>query len=154
MTANELVNWLTHGLFVAVFVVTGLQAARRPCRANIDIALLFGSVATFVVASRLTAALGLTGSHLLVAAELTLILAIPYLLLRLVEDFSDPPRWLTVTGLVAFLGLTVLAFVVSRPYPAWFTLLLGPWFVGLGGYAGLAFIREARRSGGVTRRRM
>lgn len=154
MTARELLDVVTQGVFVLVFIVVGFQAMRRPTRANIDTALLFGALAIFLIISRVTAALGLTGMRAIAAISLALILAIPYLLLRLVDDFSNPPRWLMVGGAVAYVAMAALGGTLVSPYPIWFDLLLMAWFVGFGAYVAAAFIREASRTGGVTQRRM
>lgn len=154
MTARDLLDVVTQGVFVLVFIVVGFQAMRRPTRANIDTALLFGAVAFVLIIGRVSDALGLEDSRPMSAISLTLIMAIPYLLLRLVDDFATPPRWLMRFGAAAFVVMGAIGVAVTEPYPIWFDLLLMVWFVGMGAYVATAFIREAARTGGVTRRRM
>src|SRR5207253_182878 len=86
--------------------------------------------------------------------EAALLMALPYLLLRLVADFMDVPVVLlrgAETGLVLASAVLVL---VPSPLPLPWTLALVAYFVGVSLYASPAFVRGARRSGGVTRRRL
>ncbi len=154
MTANELISLVTEGVFVLVFVVVSVQVLRRPTRVNVDTALLFGAVAGFFVLGRVSAALGLAGSPLFTTIGIALIYALPYLLLRLVDDFSDPPRWLVLGAPVGYVALVVLTVLTAQPFPVWYDVVLLAWFSGLGTYVAVAFTREARRTSGVTRRRM
>ncbi|MFN2484069.1 MAG: ATP-binding protein [Candidatus Limnocylindria bacterium] len=154
MTANELISLVTEGVFVLVFVVVSLQALRRPTRATIDAALLFGSVAGFFLLGTVTDALGIGDAQPFMTISIALIYALPYLLLRLVDDFSDPPRWLVIVAPLAYVGIVVLTALTRAPYPVWYDLLLVAWFTGLGTYVAVAFTREARRASGVTQRRM
>ena len=154
MTARDLIDLITQAVFGLVFVVVAWQAVRRPTRTNIDIALLFGSVAGVLLISRLTRVFGLGDVLPLAIASLLLVVAIPYLLLRLVDDFASPPRWLMGVATLGFAVVVVLSLLVPRPLPVWYSLLLLVWFVALGAYVAIAFVREASRTTGVTQRRM
>ena len=154
MTANELISLVTEGVFVLVFAVVTAQALRRRTRANIDTALLFGSIAGFFLLGRVTDAVGLSGAQPFATVSIALIYALPYLLLRLVDDFSDPPRFLGMAAPLAYVAIVALTAITPPPYPVWYDGLLLVWFAGLGTYVAMAFTREARRASGVTRRRM
>jgi signal transduction histidine kinase len=154
MSADALLQVLTQALFVAVFAFVGVAAIRRPRRANFDIALLFGAIALAIADVWITSALDITPNRVLTALSGSLVMAMPYLLLRLLDDFSAVPRavmWAAEAGLaLSVIGL----FLVSPPLPAWLTLAYVLYFFVLEVYAAVAFVREARSSNGVTRRRM
>jgi signal transduction histidine kinase len=150
VTALELVQWASGSVFVALAVLTIAAAARRPTRTNIDIALLFGFLGAVVAATRLPASIL---PPFWPAVSAILVMALPYLLLRLVADFGRVPA-LMRRAAEAGLALSIVAIVLNQPLPGSITLALIAYFVALATYAGLAFIPLARRSIGVTRRRM
>ena len=160
MSAITLLQVLTQALYVIVFVVAMINAVRHRRRATFDMALLFGAIAIIIVEAPLAAALHLAPNtlprHFADAFTGSLLMALPYLLLRLVDDFATVPRALLRLGAVglaaAVAGLFVLPTRVIALAPI--TLLYVLYFVGFSGYVGVAFFRTARRSGGVTRRRM
>lgn len=151
---TQYVSWLT---YVLIFARTAAQAVRRPVRANIDIALLFSATTLIIALSvagrlRLLPTTGLWPSISPIIV-ITLLLAIPYFLLRLVDDFSYVPRWLMRASEVA-LGLMIISMVVlGTRYPGFVPLII-VLTVGLLTYSTVAFWRESRRSNGVTRRRL
>jgi signal transduction histidine kinase len=75
-----------------------------------------------------------------------------YMLLRLVDDFSDVPAWLMRGATIALVLLGAGAFL--QPLPGWLIAPTVIYLVGLLMYSAIAFVRESRRSSGVTRRRM
>ncbi|MDQ5825094.1 MAG: ATP-binding protein [Chloroflexota bacterium] len=152
---SQYVAWFT---YILIFARTATRAVRRPLRANIDIALLFtattGIIALSVVGRlRLLPTTGWWPTVSLIIT-LTLLLALPYLLLRLVDDFSNVPTWL-MRGAEVILGLTVITIVVlSGRMPVWLLSTLLLYSAGLLVYSTVAFWRESRKSTGVTRRRL
>ena len=154
MTAEDFLGAATRWLFVAIFVVVAQRALRRRRRCEIDSALLFGAVSLFVGLDFVSHVLRVTDMPPLHALRISLVVALPYLLLRLVSDFSDPPRWLLWGAGTFTAGFVVMAIALPEPWPVWFRLLPVPWFLAVGGYATVSFLHEARRSMGVTSRRM
>jgi signal transduction histidine kinase len=155
MSANALLSFLTQALFVLVFLVVVAKAVRQPRRATIDTALLFGVASLLVAEGWAAPLLHLRTNPLLVATSSGLIMALPYLLVRLVDDFAHVPRPV-LYGAVVGLGVAVASFFIVPPRadPLWLTLLYVAYFVGLTVYTGVAFVRTALRSRGITRRRM
>jgi PAS domain S-box-containing protein len=153
-TADSL-QFLSQALFALLFVVVAVQATRRPSRVSIDIALFFGAVAVVVGLTALLTVLQVPRPVFwLSAVSAALVMALPYLLLRLLADFSQV-HWLLLRGAeVGLAGSVVALMIVGQPYPTWLTLLLVAYFVGLSVFDAGAFAREALRSRGVTRRRM
>lgn len=153
MTAIELITFVNQMLFVGLFVVVAWRAVRERSRASFDTALLFGSIAAAVAISRLSAAVEMTGSPVVVGVLLVLLSLAPYAMLRLVDDFSGTPRWVQVAGGAAYLLVAALGFAFTVAPQLVEVATIG-WFIAIGGYAATAFIRESRRTRGITRRRM
>lgn len=156
---SQYVAWFT---YILIFARTVVQAVRRPRRANIDIALLF-SATTIIIALSVANRLRLLADAPFLATaasstSLLLLLALPYLLLRLVDDFSNVPTWLMRASEVA-LGLMVLTVVVTTVVlgalpPLWLLAAMILYMVGFLVYSAVAFWRESKRSSGVTKRRL
>jgi two-component system OmpR family sensor kinase len=154
MTADELVQYLSWAMYTLIFVLVSARAIRRPLRANIDIALFF-TVVTIIIAITVLDDLEYLPS--LPVITLTLLYSMGYLLLRLTDDFSDVPRWLMRSAEVS-LALLVVATVgtllLNLREVLWVVLLGLAYLVACLLYTVVAFVRESRRSSGVTYRRM
>jgi signal transduction histidine kinase len=153
MTALQLISLASQAIYVALFLIVGAQALRRPQRASWDIALFFGATTLIVLELQFVAFTGAT-SALLTAIVGTLALALPYLLLRLVADFAHVPRVLMRVAEVGLLLIAGALFLAPEPTPLPLVLILVAYFVLLAAYGAIAFARGARLSVGVTRRRM
>lgn len=153
MSADAFLQFVTQALYVLIFIVTLIEAVRRPVRARVDIALFFGAVALVIAEGWVVAAFDLTPPRFLTALNGALVMALPYLLLRLVNDFSVVPA--PVLRAAEFgLVLAAAGLFAFQPIPTWLLLPLVVYFFGFNIYAALAFVRESRRSSGVTKRRM
>ena len=153
MTALELLSLINQILFIGLFVAALRRALHQRTRANLDTLLLFGSIAAVVVGEA-AGWLGLAEHPLLPGLTIALLSIAPLAMLRLVDDFRGQPRWVNLAGYVAFVGVVVLGFVaVDRALEA-VDLGLIAFFTLVGGYAAVAFAREAARTRWITRRRM
>lgn len=155
MSVNDFLQLSTQIIFFLLFLVVLLRVIRHPRREAIDTLLLFGAPAIDIAITWLTPTLRLApGSPAIVVLAPAVLIAIPYLLLRLVDDFAVVP----VAALrVAEAGLaaSVAGFVVfGASVPVWATTLMVLYFVGYVLYTIIAFKEEAQRTTGVTRRRM
>jgi signal transduction histidine kinase len=75
-------------------------------------------------------------------------------LLRLLEDFTGVRR-AVMRATEAALAVLVFVFIaVPQPFPLWVVALYALYFLGVALYAAIGFVRAARTSSGVTRRRM
>lgn len=155
MSADTFIQDLTQVLFVLIFLVVAARTAAQPRRANVDTSLLFGAVALIVVVGWITNALGVKSNAFLAAITQILLMALPYLLLRLVDDFAGVSRRLMAAA-IAGLSISVLLLLIwhAAHLPSLITLLLVVYFVALSVYDAVAFVRSARHSSGITRRRM
>src|SRR5438552_6022353 len=152
MSLNDFIQYFSWAIYLLIFIVVTVGAIRRPSRANIDIALLFGSAAAIIAISEaLSKDLRLIQPGPIVTAiTSSLLLAMIYMLLRLVADFSDVPRWVMPASDVALAAFVVSLFVVGQPLPGWLSSLILAYILGLLLYSVVAFVREARLSSGVT----
>jgi signal transduction histidine kinase len=154
MTVDQLITYLSWGIYVLIFVSVAIRAVRRPLRANIDILLLFG-LPTLVIILTILLGLGLLppAPPLMVLLG-SLLLGMGYLSVRLVDDFAQVPRWLLRAAAVALALLVILGFLLAPAPPVWFALIEILYLEVLLLYSVAAFVRESRRASGVTRRRM
>src|SRR6266851_1395297 len=154
MTADQLLQLLTQGLFVGVFLVAALRAVRRPLRPNVDTALLFGAAALSIALTWILQALGVAPNRIIGAAQGVLGMALPYLLLRLLDDFVGVPSVVLRLAGVGLAAIVVVLFAIEPPLPGWLTVLIVAYFFGFELYAAVRFLSSARHSSGVTRRRL
>src|ERR1051326_2267072 len=118
MGAEDLFQYLAELLYVAIFVAVLLGGLRRFTRVRLDIVLFFGDAALIVVLSALINVLAISGGVLAQDLTAVLLMALPYLLLRLVADFMDVPRWLTLGAGLGLLLATLVLVLVPTPLPA------------------------------------
>src|SRR6266540_5173619 len=117
MSAEQLIQYLSWALFLLVCTSVTLQAVRAPRRVTIDIALFF-VIPAAIISLAIEATFGVILPGPLINAVYTvLILAMAYMLLRLVDDFSDVPAWLMHGALIALALLAAGAFAQPLPAP-------------------------------------
>ena len=153
MSADDVSQFLTNALYVLIFVVVAARALRRPLRASVDSALFFGVIALIIAISWINQALDIEPGRWQAALTGAVLMALPYLFLRLVYDFSDVSA-LVMRVAEAGLGFSIVSLLVFSPLPAGLVLALVIYFAVFSVYGAAAFMRESRRSSGVTRRRM
>jgi signal transduction histidine kinase len=154
VSAFQALQLATQAIFVLIAIVVTRDAMRQPRRTTSDIALLFGAVALLVGVGWVDEALGSTAGRLTNAFSSSLILSLPYLLVRLVADFTAVPERLPAPAAGGLAVAVIALFALPTPYPGVVALFFVLYFVGLITYVAVAFNRVAGRAGGVTRRRM
>ena len=154
MRADDFLQFLSQALYVLIFMVVGTKALRRPSRTNVDISLLFGAAAGLTAIEWVTNAAAVKPGHMLAAITASLAMALPYLLLRLVDDFAEVRLGIVRAAEAGLVLAVVSVFIAPNPLPEWLTLLLVLYFAVLAIYCSVQFVRQARQSIGVTRRRM
>ena len=152
---------MTQVIYVLIFISVALRAITRPTRAHIDMTLFFGALAFVILASRIAALTGTTATPWLIAVEVAVLLAMPYVLLRLVDDFTQvriPVKRSAELGLAAGIVATYASVAMqttaTATLPTPLTLYIVLYFFVVSAYCAVAFIRASHRSKGVTRRRM
>ncbi len=153
MSALDLISAVTQLIYVVIFISVAVRTFRQPTRAHADMTLFFGAVAFIIVAARLAAIVGPTPPWL-VTVEIAVLMALPYVLLRLVDDFTNVR---TIVKRAAEVGLAagiVASYATAPTLPTPVLLYVVAYFFVVSIYCGIAFITTARRSRGVTRRRM
>jgi len=152
---------VTQVIYVLIFISVALRAITRPTRAHIDMTLFFGALAFVILASRIAALTGTTATPWLIAVEVAVLLAMPYVLLRLVDDFTQvriPVKRAAELGLAAGIVATYASVATqttaTATLPTPLTLYIVLYFFVVSAYCAVAFIRASHRSKGVTRRRM
>ena len=153
MIAADLVRYATDALFVLVFLATLAAALRERRRPLVDAALLFGSLAIVLVQGEVTRALGVTLPAAAADLSAALVVAVPYLLLRVVDDLVGVRREVLAAALIGLVAVVAGLFVLGTPLPGWFTLTLIAYFVALQLYASALLYAATRRSSGVPRQR-
>jgi hypothetical protein len=143
MTALELIGLINQALFVGLFAVVLLRALRRPSRAALNTALLFGAIAGVVLVSRVAGWLGITGDPVVTEIALLLLMVAPFAMLRLVDDFSDSPRWVQAAGAAAFVLLATLSILSFSQLATPVVIATIAFFLAVGGYAAVVFAGRA-----------
>ena len=153
MSLPNLLTLTTQAVALLIAFLTFVDFLRHRDQARLDVMLMFGDLAAIVVIQLLTSAAGgaprwtsLLSSFLLVAH--------PYLLLRLVQRFRPVPRWLQWFALIGLLISSLVLVAVPAPLPALVTLLIIAYFIFLEAYDTVAFVRGAWTTSGVTHWRM
>jgi signal transduction histidine kinase/ActR/RegA family two-component response regulator len=160
MNGAELVRLLTNALFVVVFVGALRTALRERSRTSVDATILFGALAFVIAQSQIASFLGTQLPAALTLLSAVLFLALPYLQLRLVDDFAGvPPLLLRVClgGLLGGIAAVAIGLLKIVEIPAAVPVIVALallYFVGFCAYAGVVLIREAREAKGVARNRM
>ncbi len=153
MSADDLIRGATDALFVLVFVAALLMALRERRRPVVDAALLFGALALVLLQGEGARLLGLTLPPVAGDILAALLVAMPYLLLRVVDDLVGVRRGVLAAAVAGLAGAVAGLFLTSTPLPAWLTVLIVVYFVALQLYASALLFAATRRSSGVPRQR-
>ena len=153
MTAQEFLSFVSQAIFLVLFVVATVRLVRRPGWATLDTFLFFAVIATILIAGDVARVLGYEDHPTLGVVTWVGVAAMPFLLLRLIDDFRPQPVLVMAAATLAFIGVAATGILVPQPWGP-VSLVVVVFVVALGAYASLGFLREARRSSGVTRRRM
>ncbi|HLG52050.1 MAG TPA: hypothetical protein VKY56_10525, partial [Chloroflexota bacterium] len=150
---EDTVSLITQVILLAIAILTVVDYARHRDAIRRDIAVMLACLAVASSTQVVAFAFPGTGQVVLGLGGL-LLLAQPYLLLRLVHRFRPVQRLVRVSALAGVIG-------------SWAVLVASPWlsplvsaaivvvvFVAVEGYGIAAFLRQASAATGVIRRRM
>src|SRR5919201_6272599 len=91
MNAVGLLQLLTQLLFVAIFLAVLARAIRRPLTPHLDTVAFFGVIALLVIEQWAQPITASSPGPMLAAVNGGLFMALPYLMLRLLDDFNGVP---------------------------------------------------------------
>ena len=155
MTALELITLLSQAIYVVIFLAVGYGYLRARTPAHLDMTVFFGILAFVVVESRIATALGLVQPEWFTDTVIAAVVALPYILLRLVDDFTTVPRSIKRGAEILLIASIAALYVLQGPtLPPLYVLLIVAYIAGLSFYCGFRFFRAAVRAEGVTKRRM
>lgn len=151
---SEALRFASQFIFLVIFFVVAANAVRNSYRFNIDVALFFGTLATVIIYGWINELFDLPSVGVITSLNATLVMALPYLLLRLAEDFAGVSRVIRLGAEAGLAASALVLFAVSQPLTRGITLTLVAYFALLVCYASFVFVKAAFRSRGVTRRRL
>ncbi len=154
MNAQQLVQYATTAVFLAMFAIALGRAVRRPTRQSIDVALLFLAPALALAHSALMALLGAAMPVWLSAVPVTALLALPALTLRALATIVAIPRFAVAAAVATWLVSAGLVAAAGTPPPGGVPAFVVVGFVGLEAYAGVLVARASGAARGVSRRRL
>ncbi len=154
MSLQAFLEWFTQGSIVLLAILMVVQWARWRDRVSLDIFLVFGSLAVLLILER---ALRLTHVQAAWIRPLgaSVLLAHPYLLMRVVSHFRPVSRGVRRTATAGLLVSLIVTWIAAWPFRS--AALVGLaflYFIWLLGYAAWAFRQGAQAAGGVTHFRM
>jgi signal transduction histidine kinase len=154
LTAADFLRYSTWVIFLLIGLWVVVQAIRRPTAVNIDVALLFGGLASAIILNSLVR-LGLVPITPVMTSFITSVLfSMPFLLVRLMDDVVGVPRALMRVFMVAFALYLAVVWLLPRTLLGLLTL---PLLLGLLAtllYVVVVGLRAVRRTQGITRRRL
>ena len=153
MNALDLISAVTQIIYVLIFINVALHTVRQPTRAHADMTLFFGATAFVILVARVAPLIGTTPPWL-TTVEIAILMALPYILLRLVDDFTRVRGTFKHAAELGLAAGIVAAYATGPTLPALVTLYIVLYFFVVSLFCAIAFIRSARQSRGVTRRRM
>jgi signal transduction histidine kinase len=154
LTAADFLRYCSWAIFLLIGLWVVAQAIRRPTPVNIDVGLLFGGLATAIAATILVQLGLLTANRLLTSLTATALIAMPFLLVRLMDDVVGVPPALMRIFMGAFALYIAVIWLAPLERLGLFTLLLVLGLVLTLVYVAVACLRAVRRSQGITRRRL
>ena len=152
MSLQRFLEWFTQGAIVLLAAIVLLQWTRWRDRVSFDIFLVFGTLAILLILER-TLHLADIEAPWIRPLGISVMLAHPYLLLRVVSDFRPVSRTLerlAAVGLAVSLAATWVSEVRSTPL----IVVAFLYFICLLAYVAWSFRRGAKAAGGVTHWRM
>ena len=154
MTALELVTLLWQAIYVVVFLLVGVRWLRARTPAHFDMVLFFAILAFAVVEQRIATLVGVVAPQWFTDVLIVAIVALPYILLRLVDDFTSVRPILKRCAEAGLVTIAVMTFLLPATLPTWFVIVLVLYLAGLSFYGAFRFIRAGQHAQGVTKRRL
>ena len=154
MSGFDQLQYLSWIVYIVIFVAVLRRTMRRPTPAHVDMTLFFGAAVFLIVINVLSVRLHVVAGIWLSDVQGGIAIALGYLLLRLVRDFSPVPIILIRVAEAAVLAAVVALAVLPSPMPPLAALLFVAYLAAIITYSVAAFYRYSHRTRGVTRRRI
>ena len=153
MTILETLTYGTQLLFVVVALYVAMHTLRNPTRSNLYILLFFSLLVVAIAYSWIQSLLGLIPGPVGQLVTPVLVLALPYVLLRLADAFSSVPSRYLRAAEVGLLTSAVLVIILSTDvFPV---LVIAVSYVALtAGLAAYRFHSESHKARGLTGKRL
>ncbi len=154
MSLQAFLEWFTQGSIVLLAILMVVQWARWRDRVSLDIFLVFGSLAILLILERSLRLADIEAAWIR-PLGITVLLAHPYLLLRVVSHFRPASRTFvraaTIGLAVSLLATWVSVWPFESPILVLFSFV---YFIWLLTYVAFAFRKGANAARGVTHWRM
>lgn len=154
MMTWQIVHYFSDGGYLLLFGLSLSHALRSRSRLGFHVALFFGAIAIAVVLALLSGADGDNAPRLVRSSQGLLIMALPYLLLRLLHDLDGVALALLRCAEVGLVLSAVALYGFAPPYPDGLVLPLVAYFVTLQSYVSVRFVLTAKGSRGLIKRRL
>src|SRR5215211_7023041 len=123
MRVDDLLTWITQGCLLLIAALTLVDLVRHRDRARIDIALMFGALVAIVLIQGLTTVMRQQAPWLGKFGAI-LLLAQPYLLLRLVQHFRTVSRMVQLVAICSMVLSWAILIAPPTPLPKLLALLI------------------------------
>jgi signal transduction histidine kinase len=153
LNADRLLSAITQAAFLFIFVAVLTEAIRTPRRLTRDAVPFFAALTGIITVSALIRLRLITPTMQTGNLSAALLLILPYLQLRLVDDFEGVPRRVKAISAGFGIGSAFSLYIVERPLSGWYVLAIVGGFVLVQGYSTIKLALSTRRAVGVTRRR-
>ena len=143
MSALELIRYLSSAAFVLVFAALAVRTIRDRRAQNIAALLFFGGLAFVIVVSFATQLLGTTLPQWVGMSLAVVLVALPFLEVRLVATHASVSRRTQIIAAVGFV-VALASFLLIQVMPILAGVAIIGYFFLAGTYAAFALVREAR----------
>src|SRR5437660_60981 len=116
MNADDLISYVSDAGFLFIFGAVLLDAVRRPLTTSPMAAAFFGGIAVIVVAGLVPRLSGTPLPTPVARMEIAILVALPWLLLRVASDFRPIPRIGMTLATIGFLVTAASAFIAGAPF--------------------------------------
>jgi len=153
MSAIDLLNFIVRATFILIAVITIIDFVRYRTRTRLDIALMFSSLGIPIAVGEIVKITHLE-SRWITALTTVAVVAHPYLLLRLVQQFQRVPRLVVGAALAGMAVSSAMVIAFPAPQPAVPTLVIVAYFAYIETYAAVGFVQASRSRAGAERWRL
>jgi signal transduction histidine kinase len=154
VSLQAFLEWFTQGAIVLLAILMVVQWTRWRDRVSLDIFFVFGSLGVLLILER---ALRLTNIQAAWIRPLgiSVLLAHPFLLLRVISHFRPVSRTLRRAATAGLIVSLIVVWTATWPFRSTALIALAfLYFIWLLGYVAWAFRQGSRGAGGVTHWRM